>query len=285
MYRGHANESWDLLPTAHRHTSSESGFFQGTRYRIHSQTDDLAMWMQINRRDCIPDGVCKAFASARAELSLLSDFATYSNDVGHHLPDPRKTPDPFEVNWRTDIKKFPLVRFYPEPFTVMAIAQHHGLPTRLLDFTHRSEVAALFAASGVASRVGGGKLCVWGFDKNVLRQVDPVDGDPGYMVYEVPKSTDKFLHAQSGVFLHAKNACAFMSAKNRWPTLLDELARLPINQQRKCLRKFTLPHAQAGELLRRLSIGGLTKAHLMPTFDSVVETLNSQWKWINPLGP
>ena len=55
------------------------------------------------------------------------------------------------------------------PFHLMALAQHHGLPTRLLDWTYSPTVATFFAADG--SRDSDG--VVWAVDYRAAHQRTP----------------------------------------------------------------------------------------------------------------
>ncbi|MCU7837716.1 MAG: FRG domain-containing protein [gamma proteobacterium symbiont of Taylorina sp.] len=59
-------------------------------------------------------------------------------------------------------------------WSVMSLAQHHGLPTRLLDWTINPLVAAYFACEGVSDE-DSAIWVVWGFENTSGIPANPMD--------------------------------------------------------------------------------------------------------------
>jgi hypothetical protein len=70
------------------------------------------------------------------------------------------------------LKIVPLRDWWPpdELLSTLALAQHHGLPTRLLDWSRKAQIAAYFAASDALKRgkVDGDNLVVWALNTAAL---------------------------------------------------------------------------------------------------------------------
>ncbi|MDC8804201.1 FRG domain-containing protein [Halomonas pacifica] len=149
----------------------------------------------------------------------------------------------------------------------LAFAQHHGVPTCLLDWSRRSYVAAYFAASSALAGEPkeGQRIAIWALDR---RSSD-------IRVIEAPGSTSPNLAAQSGVFTESPISSFFNS---RLP--VDESTFFPVGLQHKMslyekspktpvIEVFTLPIEQAGSLLKGCELLGVSGTTLFPGYEGI----------------
>jgi len=162
------------------------------------------------------------------------------------------------------------------PSKLHVVAQHHGCPTRLLDFTANPLAAAFFAAD---TECGAEQLAVWALKRAGNKQSgedfnfnwgDRCNPDLGWRVVSYPRASSPFLHAQSGLFATFDRAASHYYEYGAWPSLDGTV---PSGN----LRKLTLPRSEVPELTRLLWIEGVSRAHLMPTLDSISTSLNRIW--------
>lgn len=90
----------------------------------------------------------------------MSDRVGLDLPIDHHW---LRRYDPFHTVGRT---VGPLEWPPPELYEALAIAQHHGVPTRLLDFSYDPLVAAFFAAENPELDVR--KIAVWCVDLEAI---------------------------------------------------------------------------------------------------------------------
>lgn len=89
----------------------------------------------------------------------------------------------------------------PEFYSLIALAQHHRVPTRALDWTWDPFVAAYFAAQGAVLDPPQ-SLVVWVFDYEV-REINPLSP---LVTFSVSGADNENLRAQRGLFmLHSQN--------------------------------------------------------------------------------
>lgn len=287
VFRGQRDAEWGLTPAAWRSEATipmqrlaqlRQRFAGQCAPRIHEQLERAPRLNGAN-----PGFVVKSYAQARAEFTLILEFVRLADELGHFVPGMDTYLRLANHDYLPDVRNFPLVRFLPDPNPTAALVQHHGVPTRSLDWTRNPLYAAYFAASEVDPTADGGSIAIWAIRPDYLRTQGAVDhhntGYTRFLDHTVPNSDNRYLHSQEGLFMHPTYGCAHCAKTGEFPNLEAFAVAVERELSTPTIRKLTLPYCEVGELLRLLWLKGVSRAHLMPTLDNVTQALCSRWKW------
>lgn len=277
--------------------SPTSGHFSNGDWIFRGQGRDLALVPSAYRRERMRPMKSRRFkdwsylSQARAELKLVHRFYKIADRAGLSIPE-----DSYELRTlleTVDRNREEFVRDWPpgQLLALIALAQHHGVATRLLDWTHSPWVAAYFAAETVlnctAAERTESRIVVWAFDASIGIAVPANDeGDEDEVVWRTagivevvttPYGNNRNLAAQRGVHLlyRLTDAPKPMARVRRDPFdhALQHAHAGAMKDYEKALFKFVLPPTEAEPLLRLLAKHGVTGATLFPGFDGVARAM------------
>lgn len=176
--------------------------------------------------------------------------------------------------------------------SLIALAQHYGLPTRLLDWTRQSFIAAFFAAESalaqLQSDILNDKMVVWAMHFPKLGKHDAIESETEPLrIITAPSSTNPNLKAQQGVFTYLHRHYSeeangkYIPLENYLISTITEYKNKPLSERigtrayiAECkLRKFTLPASEATELLRLLAKWDVTPSAIYPGYQNIVTDL------------
>jgi hypothetical protein len=172
---------------------------------------------------------------------------------------------------------------------ILALAQHNGLPTRLLDWSYKPLIAAYFAAYGALSDPpkDAERICVWALDARTIQGPDVWGLDyskgeyPPLEIAHPPRADNANLHAQSGVFTYQR--AVLRKLRNDTPMTRETVDAIMLRARApwldySLLQKITLPVSEAKDLFNRLYHLGVTAATVFPGTGGVVRALEEeQW--------
>jgi FRG domain len=169
----------------------------------------------------------------------------------------------------------------------IGIAQHHGVPTRFLDWSFNPVFAAFFAQQDYAPGLDRTDLCVWAMDMNAVNSMYHWEGGVGRTLIRpfVPRRRgNDFIFAQEGMLLEIEHKWAlnFFTQHGVWPAVEDVVVELNneaeyfeedpdsyiYDSDHPMLRRIILPAPEIPRLRVMLEREGITRERLMPTLEN-----------------
>ena len=267
-FRGQAKAEWHLVPSAFRRGQPLG--CPGTQFHF------------VSTGECLD-----SYEQGQAEFYAVWEFMSLADQVGLLVPGDLQI---FGQNaeWENVVGSTVGTGEWPPPstFETLALAQHYGIPTRLLDFTYSAHKACWFAADKLASDtrndVAEKQFAIWALDLDFLFAGAKAERGAPCIRVTVPRARNRYLRAQEGFFLlHTR-------VGNGVPAELDLVCDLLATQYRKIPvsaewpgiepgakagYKFVVSAEFAREVVQSLAVDGIDAAHLKPSFESVVTEL------------
>jgi hypothetical protein len=165
-----------------------------------------------------------------------------------------------------------------DAWTVAFAMQHHGLPTRLLDWTHNFAVALYFAL-----RSPEGDTAIWILDPYELNQrsigkdllLHPTQLSTDYRQYFIDRTAPPDGDVVSIVPLrHHPRVISQQSAFTLHADLETPLEELHPN----CVTKIVIPHAVRKDADIFLHLAGVTELTLSPDLDALARLMKTKFQ-------
>lgn len=273
IFRGESSTKYDLIPTALRPNS-----VQNIKYKD--------FFCGLEKSDWI-----REYSQVWFEYTMLFRFYQSANKSGLKLPyvrslEKKHLPEKYNDAFINQLINDTFGKWISEDFEELAaLAQHYGVPTRLLDWSFDYKVAMYFAASGACRHQlkkieTNDYMVIWAIDKS---EADKIPDIP--LKFVVPNYyRNPNLNAQKGILSHweSRTLSSIINMKKR---NLSSLSQLLVKYSRdsefdidvsKILYKFKIPISECAEMFDYLYNSGYNAAHIFPGYDGVVKTLKEK---------
>lgn len=206
----------------------------------------------------------KVINYAIAEFALVAYFIILADRLGLYAPSFTKISN-FDVE---DFKHIVNPPYYLDIWEdiAFALAQHHGIPTRLLDWTYNAKKAAFFACKHHDSQES---IAVYAL--KFSNSGDKIsDNLKKISLVNVPKFESAYISSQEGIFTIDRSGDEHFARYGEYPSL-DLTLDTYYDRKRATAYKFVLPKSEIKKLEIELKSEGIFRASLMPTYDNIAQ--------------
>lgn len=262
IFRGERSAAWDPVPTALRRIADKTAAIRLVGMHGDHADDQAFAEFQLVR----------AFIEScdTAVIALPGDSYEFRKQwLGLDVP-------ASEMRWR-DPSRWPEDAFLP----LLAVAQHYGVHTRLLDWTRSFLVAVYFAAADVikhrqtASRDECENFQIWALNTELLHLYENVE------LVMMPGANSQRLGAQRGLFTLVRDRAG--RGRPASQTTIIEALTSPNEDPTKPrpLWKITLPCSEAAGVLHRCHQNGIDAATIDPGLAGAAKATleRAAWHW------
>ena len=269
VYRGHASNKYKLIPTALRPESSK-------------RLNEFALWGNDEKSQDLE------YFQILKENHILRDFYKICDRHGLVIENIDRIRNTFLD--KIDLQTMVTSEFWlpKELWALASLAQHYGLPTRLLDWTHDIFIALFFAVEdyleGREIPENTEHIVLWALNLKLLTIPNELDF-PLKLVQPIYHGNEN-LKAQQGLFtlwqvekkidfINGSKVVDMKTKVNRTP--LDQLLlNLRIKQDKidnPYLYGFMLPLDSAKDIYRYIKSIGYDASRIYPGYNGVVKSL------------
>jgi len=291
IFRGHEDDRFKLVPKSLRiapPVKLKSGGHWGSVHSYSESPNKECFAEDRNRRLVLPNW--RNRDQIAAEVLMLTDFFRFADESGLPLPEDSRRfradlLDPFLIRLSGVKSNEHITRWPPsQMLSLMGLAQHYGVPTRLLDWSRSAYTAAYFAARSAAQSQDKtvSHLSVWAFNieaYTVRRETAFPFGNKGkeqVKIITVPTAGNPNLHLQKGLFTLYQPKRLLAG---------DPVDRLPLDKVIKpfgfvsLFKHFRVPVGEANTLLRLLFLEGVSGASIYAGYKGAAEATIEQVYW------
>lgn len=284
IFRGQRDATWKLIPSAMR-TDWFADFKEINRPKFEALIGEYARGIELTYS---AERLCELVTQIAAEEFAVDEFTRLADAVGHTIPLNHETLLSYNGykfdSYCTRIEDYfkykeNIGSLGSNPIHIdWALAQHHRIPTRLLDWTTSPYTAAYFAIEDAfinGKKDGEALIAVWAV--NYVDFPFKTDNKYGYLsglhLTDHRRSSFEYLSAQSGLFMYDADADEYFLKHGYWRSFDEAFSHQCGDLAISLIRKVTLPVKEAKEALRLLAAERITLAKLMPSLDTVSKTL------------
>ncbi|EAB9447311.1 FRG domain-containing protein [Salmonella enterica subsp. diarizonae] len=267
IFRGHSREDYKLIPNVLRLENIEK------------------IWMYVNGGNFKREQSDFLNLQVNAEFQLLREFYKLADMQGLSVP----IANTFRKNLAQTFDMFGSINlehrsiWLPEDLReAAALAQHYGIPTRLLDWTYDPYVALYFALKGVIDEPQN--IVIWALNKDHISFLHPTVNRINVEFITPHYFSNPNINAQKGIFtlcpvekLSLREETKLMAEGkvqlvNRIP--LDEFILSEAKDERVTfMKKFIIPIENYKDGLRILERMGYSTSRLFPGYDGVAKQI------------